>query len=283
VKRLGSWLLNFLARALEPAERYVVLGDLAESGEGFCAATRDLLGLIVRRQAGLWMSWRPWLALFGVSCLAGVQLNRILYGLGMNLHKFAVGYYSDLTVGQQIMFLLGMASAVLVWSWTCGFVVGSLSGRAVWTTWSVFYVIVSGVAVPLVFLTADAFGVIPAGFGPGLAHPRRSPPLGSLVSAALHLTIPHFLFLFAALVGACEGVRRRFLAVHQARHNAVVNLTLAPLATWASGVYETAQLPARWPGVPWPTTLLQFLLVSWPAVYVLATARARQSEGARVL
>ena len=32
--RFGWWLLSVLARALEPAERDVVLGDLAESGEG---------------------------------------------------------------------------------------------------------------------------------------------------------------------------------------------------------------------------------------------------------
>ena len=41
--RFGWQLLSVLARALEPAERDVVLGDLAESGEGVGAATRNLL------------------------------------------------------------------------------------------------------------------------------------------------------------------------------------------------------------------------------------------------
>ena len=48
--RSSGLFLSALAHALEPAEREVVLGDLAESGEGVGAATRHLLGLIVRRQ-----------------------------------------------------------------------------------------------------------------------------------------------------------------------------------------------------------------------------------------
>ena len=65
--RFGWWLPGFLAHGLQPAERAVVLGDIAESGEGIVAATRDVVGLIVRRQALLWTFWRPWLALLGVS------------------------------------------------------------------------------------------------------------------------------------------------------------------------------------------------------------------------
>src|SRR4051794_12404311 len=38
--RFGCWLLNVLARGLEPAERDVVLGDVAESGEGLGAGMR---------------------------------------------------------------------------------------------------------------------------------------------------------------------------------------------------------------------------------------------------
>ena len=46
--------------ALEPAERGVVLGDLAESAPTPLSAFRDLLGLIVRRQVAMWRNWRPW-------------------------------------------------------------------------------------------------------------------------------------------------------------------------------------------------------------------------------
>jgi hypothetical protein len=71
--RPGGWFLRLLARALEPVEREVVLGDLAESSGTNCSAIRDLLGLIIRRQAGLWSVWRPWIALLGVSGVAGVS------------------------------------------------------------------------------------------------------------------------------------------------------------------------------------------------------------------
>ncbi|MEO8128389.1 MAG: hypothetical protein ABI822_14915, partial [Bryobacteraceae bacterium] len=74
-----------LARLLEPRDREVALGDVAETGESFFAALCELLGLIVRRQAELWMSWGPWLALLGVSCLAGVTLSRIAFRFNVDL------------------------------------------------------------------------------------------------------------------------------------------------------------------------------------------------------
>src|SRR4051812_41086586 len=140
--RCGWWLVGVVARALEPVERDVVLGDLAESGECVGAALRDLLGLVVRRQVGLWWSWRPWLALFGVSCLAGLSFSRIVFRLNVDLYKYGAHYATSLTARQELAFLLCLAGALTVWSWTCGFVLGSLSGRAVWLTWSVFYFVV---------------------------------------------------------------------------------------------------------------------------------------------
>jgi hypothetical protein len=168
--RFGWSLLSVLARALEPAERDVVLGDLAESGEGVGAATRHLLGLIVRRQVGLWLSWRPWLALLGVSCLAGLSLSRIVFRLNVDLHKHASGLRDqlDCSPGSGVLALPGRC--VTVWSWTCGFVLGSLSGRAVWLTWSVFYFVVLD--------SAWARFVLRAHHPAQPAHPRG--PLDSL-------------------------------------------------------------------------------------------------------
>ena len=48
---------------LEPDERDAVQGDLAELGVTGMRALRDLLGLIVRRQALAWTDRRPWLPL----------------------------------------------------------------------------------------------------------------------------------------------------------------------------------------------------------------------------
>jgi hypothetical protein len=258
--RFGWWLLRVVARALEPAERDVVLGDLAESGEGVGAAMRDLLGLIVRRQVGLWLFWRPWLALFGVSCLAGLSLSRIVFRLNVDLYKHAAHYATSLTAGQEVTFLLCLAGALAVWSWTCGFVLGSLSGRAVWLTWSVFYFVVLDSAWARFVLTGRII----------LRNPRTHEALRLLTATTLPLSIAALLFLFPALFGVFVGVRRRILTVHHASLIGSVNIALAILTTWSTGWYDPAHLPARWPGVPWSTRLLPFLLVSWPAAYLLA-------------
>jgi hypothetical protein len=264
--RLGWWLLRVLARALEPAERDVVLGDLAESGEGVGAATRQLLGLVVRRQVGLWLSWRPWLALFGVSCLAGLSLSRIVFRLNVDLHKYGAGYATSLTAGEEVAFLLCLAGALTVWSWTCGFVLGSLSGRAVWLTWSVFYFVVLDSA----WMRMGGNIVLrnPRTHASLLDSPQAT--LRLLTAMTLALSIRALLFLAPALVGAFVGVRWRILPVRHTYLIGSVNIALAILTTWMTGWYDPAHLPAKWPGVPWPVRLLPFLLVSSPAAFLLA-------------
>ena len=66
MNRICWWLVDVVSRMLEPGERDVVRGDFAESGESGGRALRDVLGLVVRRQAALWKDWRPWLALVGL-------------------------------------------------------------------------------------------------------------------------------------------------------------------------------------------------------------------------
>ena len=263
--RFGWWLLSVLARALEPAERDVVLGDLAESGEGVGAATRNLLGLIVRRQVGLWLFWRPWLALFGVSCLAGLSLSRIVFRLNVDLYKYAAHYATSLTAPQEVAFLVCLAGALTVWSWTCGFALGSLSGRAVWLTWSVFYFVVLDSAWARFVLT-DRIVLRPH---EALLDSLQG-TLRLLMATTLPLSIAALLFLFPALFGAFVGVRRRILTVPHACLIGSVNAALTILTTWSTGWYDPAHLPLRWPGVPWSTRLLPFLLASSPAAYLLA-------------
>jgi hypothetical protein len=277
--RFGWWSLNVLARGLEPSERDAVLGDLTESGEGMVAGIRDLLGLIIRRQAALWTSWRPWLALFGISCLVGVPLSRIAFRLNVNIgqqfmayQNYGVHYGTGLTAGQDLAFLLCLAGALLGWSWTCGFVLGCLSGRAAWFTWLVFYLVVLDSAWARFVLAGNII----------LLDPR---PLRLLMVATLH-TLPFstaaLLFLFPALLGAFMGVRPRALPVHLVYLLGSVIAILTILTMWTSGWYETAQevwSGGAWHGDSWPVRLLPFLLVSWPAAYMLATAYRQHTEG----
>jgi len=278
--RSGWLFLSVLARALEPAERDVVLGDLAESGEGVGAAARHVLGLIVRRQVGLWLAWRPWLALLGVSCLAAVSLSRIVFRLNVDLYKHSAGYATSLTAAQEVAFLLLLACAVMVWSWTCGFVLGSLSGRAVWLTWSVFYFVVLDSAWVRFLRMGHIFLPNPH------THEALLDSLPGTLRLLMAITLPlssaALLFAFPALVGTHAGARRRRLTVHHAYLMASLNIALALLATWSTGWYDPAHLPARWPGVPWSTRVLPSLLVSLPAAYLLATnsvIHATQGKG----
>jgi len=57
--RLAWLLVDVLSRALTPDDREAVRGDLEEAGGTGVGATREVLGLVLRRQAATWMDWRP--------------------------------------------------------------------------------------------------------------------------------------------------------------------------------------------------------------------------------
>lgn len=270
-----SWrLVEALSRMLDADERQAVRGDLAESGVSVGAAVRDLLGLIVRRQAGCWTEWQPWLALFGVSVLVGVPLSRIAFRLNVDISQQLIGYRNGvhfgtgLTVYQDIAFLLCLAVALLVWSWTCGFVLGSLSGRAAWLTWSVFYLTVLDSAWARFVLSGNIT----------LHDPR---PLRLLL-----FTTPNRAEREnkrpAILSGSVLlGVRRRVVPLRAAYALASVITILTILTTWMNGWYETAREAwsnGAWPGVSWPLRLLPFVLVNWPVGYLLTIANRHTNE-----
>jgi hypothetical protein len=274
VTRLGWWFTRVLARALEPEERDIVLGDLVESGEGLGPAMRDLLGLIVRRQAGLWLSYEPWVALLGVSCLAGLPLSGIALDFNGGLYKYTAGYATSFTDLQEVAFLVALASALVVWSWTCGFVLGSFSGRAVWLTWSAFYLVVQDSSLARAILTGgriteDRYGYV-------------IPPLQDLIRTlpvqTLPLSLQALLLLFAALFGAFVGARRRVLTVPHAYLLGSLNAAFTILLTFTIGSYYAAHLPRGFPVAPWSAHVPWFLLASWPAAFLLVAAYRHRNE-----
>ncbi|HUD65388.1 MAG TPA: hypothetical protein VMQ17_12445 [Candidatus Sulfotelmatobacter sp.] len=268
-------LVDILSRMLDADERQAVRGDLAESGESIGMALRDVLGLIVRRQIGLWTDWQPWLALLAVASMAGVLLSRILFRFNVDLSQQLVAYQQYgvhfgtlLTPQQDMAFLLSLAVALLVWLWTCGFVLGSLSGGAIWLTWSVFYLMVLDSAWVRFVLSGNIIV-------------RNAGPLRRFMAVTVPLNIATLLFLLAGLCGAFLGVRRRVLALRAAYVLASAITILTILTTWMSGWYETAHevwSGGAWQGVSWPMRLLPLVLVSWPVAYVLATAKRRNTS-----
>jgi hypothetical protein len=270
--RLVSWL----ARALEPIEREAVLGDLEESGAGAGAALRDLLGLILRRQAALWTRCRTWIALLGVAGLAGVPLSRIVFGinghLGLQLstyRKYGVRYETGVAAWQDLAWLLCLVVALAAWSWTSGFALGALSGRAVWLTWAAFYLVVLRSAWTI-FMLSGRIGL------------RDPPSLWIWFASALPLSFATLLFSAAAFWGAWMGVCRRALSP-RAAYSLVFGVAILMIAaTWMSGWYETAHevwSGGVWPRMSWPRRVLPFLLVSSPAAYLVFLKDRRQKEG----
>ena len=266
-------LVDVLSGMLDTDDRQAVRGDFAESGQSVAHAIRDVSDLIVRRQIGLWAVWQPWLALVGIACLAGVLLSRIAFCLDVDLGQQLMAYYTYgvhfgtlLAPQQDIAWLLCLAIALLLWSWTCGFVLGSLSGHALWLTWPVFYLMVLDSAWVRFILSGNIIL-------------RDSHPLRILMAATLPLNPAAFLFSLSTLSGAFMGVRRRVLPSRAAYGMASAITIFTILVTWMSGWYETAHevwSNGAWHGDSLTTRLLPFVVVSWPITYLLATAN-RQS------
>jgi hypothetical protein len=162
-------------------------------------------------------------------------------------------------------FLLCLAVALLVWLWTCGFVLSSLSGRAIWLTWPVFYLMVLDSAWVRFVLS-------------GSIILRNAGPLRLFMVVTVPLNIATLLFLLSGLCGAFLGVRQRVPPLGAAYGLASAITILTILTTWMSGWYEIAHEAwsgGAWHGVSWPMRLLPFVLISWPVAYLLANAKPR--------
>jgi hypothetical protein len=132
-----QWPWAVAARLLERSEREAVLGDLLETGECTWRGLLGVLGLVIRRQLLHWKHWQPWLAMLGIAMPSSLLLmgtsvsvssmyaqlidRRILIGPPQSIHE---GYLQLLCSG---LLLIGC-------SWSCGFVVGSLSRRTLWVS-----------------------------------------------------------------------------------------------------------------------------------------------------
>lgn len=134
----GRRAVKFAAQLLDRDESEAVLGDLAEGGENWWRDLLGVSGLVVRRQAYLWKSWRPWLASFGLALPASFLLMGFSLGVTRQF-QHAGGIGLPLLVVRIL--LLG------AWAWTGGYAVASLSKRTLWLS-------VASCCVPCLFCLA---------------------------------------------------------------------------------------------------------------------------------
>jgi hypothetical protein len=133
----GWSLVDLAAQLLERDEREAVLGDLVEAGESCWQALPGVLSLIIRRQALLWKNWRPWLASFGLALPASLLLMGFSLSVSQSYHQFiapAILRTTGLIVRPGFWLLLCNIFLLVLWSWTGGFVMGSVSRRTVWVS-----------------------------------------------------------------------------------------------------------------------------------------------------
>jgi hypothetical protein len=245
--------VDILSRLLEPAEREAVRGDLEESGETGARAVRNLLGLIARRQAGLWTNWRPWLALTTVVIPLGIVLgfaaSRVASSSAVYSWMYVnnwtmtyldnAGFRSDLL--HDVMTFLLEYVALIFWSWTIGFVVGSLSRRAVWINGAAFCLLLFA---ELIVMRPRDYGVNNAAFAVGFYR-----VVWPLILRIVLILIPSF-------GGMRYGARR-------------LALSLPQIAAWLTALVILGDSRG----------MFGFLLpiaTAWPIAYMIAAAGSKR-------
>jgi hypothetical protein len=135
--RISSRLFNLVSQLLEGDEREAVQGDLLEGGETAWQSLLAVLGLVIRREAALWSNWRPWLAAFGLALPSSFLLMGFSLSVSRAYQQFVgvtVHHATGLSVGPGFALFLCNVLLLAAWSWTGGFVVGSVSRRTVWVS-----------------------------------------------------------------------------------------------------------------------------------------------------
>lgn len=219
----------------------------------------------MKRQALLWNDWHPWLALVGVGGLVGWRLSRFSFSLSRLLSlysltywRFGVRYADGLTVSQDLVMFACQSLALILYSWTAGFVLGSLSRRTIWLTGALFY-LTGFVALPVAVL--PAFRWLPL--------------------------LPHtVLFLFPSMWGLRLGLRVNALGLRRTILLAATISAITALATWTGGwpqaaleTWSKGALPQK---VFWQARLASLAVLSLPAAYTVAAAISRRLSSAHV-
>lgn len=133
----GWRLVDLASRLLDGNEREAVLGDLREAAEPLWPAVTGVLGLALRRQAHLWKSWRPWLTGFGVALPSSYLLMGASLSVAWSYMRLLCPELlaqASLSKPSAVLVLLWHAFLLIGWSWTGGFVVGSVSRRTLWAS-----------------------------------------------------------------------------------------------------------------------------------------------------
>jgi len=252
-----NWILRLAARALEPGEREVVLGDLAEQGSSGARRLFDVPGLVGRRQLLIWTSWQPWFALVGIVGVSGYYLSGMLYGLNVGIfeqvlawRRYDVHYNTGVTsFRDDVIQMSCLAAAMFFWTAVNASLLRRLSGRATWLTVLLFYIVVHDSSAARFILS-------------GVVVSSGNPPWWAAVGWILPLNpeslcLVVFLFAIPAICGATGRL--------PAMTPATVLCTLAAVMLGGTHAHDLQTYSnGEFPAASWLAILAPYALVSWP-------------------
>lgn len=277
---LARWA-DLAARLLDPDERAAVRGDHAELSVPAGRALREVIGLVVRRQAALWTDWRPWIALVAVVVPIGILLSHASRAWADASAIYVFLYANNWTwafleiPGARLdllehggRFLLHCIT-LIGWSWSSGYVLGSLSRRTLWVTGTLFcLLVVLGTAGSITTARSNVFNdsVFSSTFY-GAVFPR--------MLRAVAVLIPAIWGMRRALLGrplpplrttlwAAAIVVLTTLTAESLEGSLIFGRNIIPADAGPDGVTGTADDPRFLPLLP--------LVMVWPVAYMLASA-----------
>jgi hypothetical protein len=139
MRRVMSWLTEWLSSGLPPDAREAVRGDAEERGR---PVVRDLCSVVLWRQWEAWTTGGPWVALLVVVAPLGFVLSVVSrqWAAGISIEfwlyvqNWTSGYLASPGARLDLLSVIATTGtkivALVLWSWTIGYVLALLSRRA---------------------------------------------------------------------------------------------------------------------------------------------------------
>jgi hypothetical protein len=208
----AMWLAYRLSFALDSQERDFLNGDHAELGVSGFRALRDVINLVVHRQLQVWTEWRPWMTLsltvIPLGVLLGLASQRVASVSSVPLFIYVSNWTpvfleSSGARSDMLRHAVGIGNQYMVlacWSWSAGFLLASLSRRAVPTNGLLFCMTVwlllwgysggyLGVAYPRLLLSVIVLPPSVWGMRQGSRASSFPPPLRNLTLTLVSVTV----------------------------------------------------------------------------------------------
>jgi len=287
MRRALASIAHLLLRTLDPSEREAVEGDLRELDLPPARAVRDVLGLVVRRQIAAWRDPGAWAALLIValplammfSLLSRHWAHAAAFSAWSYIENWTPAYLdSPAARGELIAAVTTSAiqfAVLILWAWTGGIAVASLSRRTAWTTFLLF--------AALVFAGTTGTTTLAV----------RNPANSAVFSAALYrVGLPFVFRVFLVLLPALLGIRRAAREPAIARAHGIALAAAVALLTSLVGRSPQGAVLYGWWHVSsdgpvlvaftqgrdiWPLRLLP-IGMTLPAIYVAWQAGRRSRE-----